>query len=226
VSAVYLYAVLAAPPRDAALRGLAGEPVRALRVGDLVAAVGDVAEASAVSAATLRAHDDVVRSLARDAEAILPARFGSITSDDTELAELLTRQAGALGEALRLVHGCEQMTARVFAPAGGGASAGAEPAPATTGVEYLERRRVTQRRAREVPEVAPLRAPLDGLVRAERVRRHDTPPLLATLYHLVPRGRADDYLAIVADAAGVLEPTRVSASGPWPPYAFAPESLS
>ena len=223
MSVVYLYAVLSAPPR-AALRGLAGEPVRSFCAGDLVAAVGDIAAAPAVSATSLRAHDEVVRALARDAEAILPARFGSITADDQALIELLARQATALGEALRLVHGCEQMTARVFAAAAAGA--GAEPAPATTGLEYLERRRAAQRRAREVPEAAPLRARLDGLVRAERVRRHDAPPLLATLYHLVARGRAEEYLAAVADAAVALEPTRVSASGPWPPYAFAPESLS
>ena len=226
MSAVYLYAVLAAPPGGGALRGLAGEPVRALRVGDMVAAVGDVAEPPAVSATALRAHDDVVRALARDADAILPARFGSVTADDQALVELLTRQAAALGEALRLVHGCEQMTARVFAAAGGVSAAADAAALATTGAEYLERRRLAQRRAREVPEAAPLRARLDGLVRAERVRRHDAPPLLATLYHLVARGRAGDYLAAVADAAVSLEPARVSASGPWPPYAFAPEALA
>ena len=222
---MYLYAVLAAPPPAAGVHGLAGEPVRALRLGDLVAAVGDVAAAPALTAETLRAHDEVVRALAAESDAILPARFGSFVSDETALVEVLTAQAAALGDALRLVEGCEQMTARLFAATA--AAAPEEPVlAAASGTEYLEARRRARRRAREVPEAAPLRACLEGLVRAERVHRHDAPPLVASLYHLIARGRAAEYLTAVTAAAAALAPTRVRATGPWAPYAFTPEALA
>jgi gas vesicle protein GvpL/GvpF len=225
VSGVYLYAVLAAAPPAAGVHGLAGEPVRALRLGDLVAAVGDVAAAPALTAETLRAHDEVVRALAAASDAILPARFGSFVSDASALAEALTAQAAALADALRLVEGCEQMTARLFSATT--AAAPEEPVlAAASGTEYLEGRRRAWRRAREVPEAAPLRACLQGLVRAERVQRHDAPPLIASLYHLIARGRAADYLAAVTAAATALAPARVRATGPWAPYAFTPEALA
>ena len=40
-----------------------------------------------------------------------------------------------------------------------------------------------------------LRSRLGALVQAERVERHDRPPLLATVQHLVPARRGAQYLA-------------------------------
>jgi len=77
--------------------------------------------------------------------------------------------------------------------------------------------------AREAPELEPLRPWLEPLVRAERVTRHDTPPLIASVYHLIDRGAGAAYLAAVERVA--LAAARVVATGPWPPYAFAPEAL-
>ena len=72
-------------------------------------------------------------------------------------------------------------------------------------------------------ELEPLRPWLEPLVRAERVTRHDTPPLIASVYHLIDRGAGAAYLAAVERVA--LAAARVVATGPWPPYAFAPEAL-
>jgi hypothetical protein len=117
------------------------------------------------------------------------------------------------------------MTARLFSATT--AAAPEEPVlAAASGTEYLEARRRARRRAREVPEADPLRACLQGVVRAERVHRHDAPPLIASLYHLIARGRAADYLAAVTAAAAALAPARVRATGPWAPYAFTPEALA
>jgi hypothetical protein len=63
---------------------------------------------------------------------------------------------------------------------------------------------------------------LAPLVRGERWERHDRPPLLTSVYHLVARESLDRYrtaVAAAAESAGV----RVTSSGPWPPYAFAPD---
>jgi hypothetical protein len=225
VSDVYVYALLGDAPRPEAGAGLREEPLRVVRVGDLVAAVGEMAERPAVSEATLRAHDAVVRRLADAVDAILPVRFGALLSESS-LADLLTARARELREALALVAGREQMTLRVL----GDAPTPVDPAPDDAdpgtrgpGTRYLAARRAEWRRAREAPELAGLRPALAPLVRAERVTRHDTPPLLASVYHLIDRGGAGAYRAAVERAA--LAPVRVAATGPWPPYAFAPEAL-
>jgi len=123
------------------------------------------------------------------------------------------------------VTGREQMTLRVF----GEAAPLEDVAPVASdlgpGARYLQGRRRQVRRNADVPELAPLRRHLDPLVRAEQAQRHDTPPLLASVYHLVDRGRAAAYVDAVATGAAALAPIRAMATGPWPPYAFAPEEL-
>jgi hypothetical protein len=61
-------------------------------------------------------------------------------------------------------------------------------------------------------------------VRAERAERHDRPPLLATVQHLVPRGAGARYVAVVDDCRAGLRPCRVSVTGPWLPYAFGEDA--
>lgn len=222
MSDVYVYALLAEAPPPAA--GLCDEPLRAVRIGDLIAAVGDMADRPSVNEATLRAHDAVVRRLADAVDAILPVRFGSLLSESS-LTTLLTSRARELRDALVLVAGREQMTLRVLGDA-------ARPEAVTDvagaadlgpGARYLATRRAEWRRAREVPEITSLRPALEPLVRAERVTRHDASPLLASVYHLIDRGSAAVYRDVVE--RWPQTPVRLAASGPWPPYAFAPEAL-
>jgi hypothetical protein len=192
------------------------------------------------TASALREHDRVVRRRAERAVAVLPARFGTLVTDEAELGRLLAAHREPLAQGLELVAGREQMTVRLFARrasaaaregplAAEGPAPGARPrdgrapdlfAAAGPGARYLERRR--RERQGPPPEGQPLRLRLARWVAAERVARHDSPPLLASLYHLIPRGRSQEYLAALEDAARGLA-LRVRASGPWPPYAFAPD---
>jgi len=225
VSEVYVYALLGQVPPPGTGAGLCEEPLRVVRVGELVAAVGDMTDPPAVSEATLRAHDAVVRRLADAVDAILPVRFGSLLSESS-LADLLAARAPELSEALALVSGREQMTLRVLGDARAAVETPRDDAGADAlgpGARYMAARRAEWRRAREAPELAPLRPALAALVRAERVTRHDTPALLASVYHLIDRGGAAAYQAAVQSAD--LGTVRVVATGPWPPYAFAPEAL-
>jgi hypothetical protein len=231
VSALWVYALVSVAPPDAG-RGLSGEPLRLISSGGVLAVVGDLPALPPVDEATLRLHDAVVRRLAAEVPAVLPARFGSAVADETELRERLAPRAAALDEALRLVTGREQMTLRVWGEARAAAGSEARQAcaegasPAATaaggpGTRHLAGRARARRRALEVPEIAWLRRVLDPLVRAERVERHATPGLLATVHHLVDRGAAPVYVGLVETTGGESEAVRVTTTGPWPPYAFA-----
>jgi hypothetical protein len=223
VSRVYLYALLSGPPACATGVGVCAEPLRVIAVGDLVALVGDVTEPPAASAVVLRAQDSVLRRLAAAVEGVLPARFGTLMDDDAALVAALDRRRPELARALDRVAGCEQMTLRLWgeallAPASGGEADGGP------GTRYLSGRRRAQERARHAPELDPLRARLGALVREERIERHDRPPLLATVQHLVARGAGARYVETVHETRAALAPWRVSVTGPWLPYAFADEA--
>jgi hypothetical protein len=221
----YVYALLGERPRGDAGAGLDAEPLRFVPVDGVLAAVGDMAVPPAVSPTTLRAHDAVVRRLAAAVDAILPVRFGTRLEGDGALVEAIAGRAPRLRDALALVAGREQMTLRVF---GDPESPDDVTPPADDlgpGARYLESRRRQTRRDAEVRELAPLRPYLAAFVRAEQAQRHDAPPLLASVYHLIDRGCAAAYVDAVGAGAAALAPTRTVATGPWPPYAFAPEQL-
>jgi hypothetical protein len=228
MSPVYLYAVLAEAPAGALPLGARGEPVRLVACEDLVAAVGDVEAAPAVDESALRAHDAAIRRLSAEASALLPARFGSVAGGDRELCEALRPRLPSFREGLRAVRGCEQMTLRLARKGTAGGEAAAAPAPPGSGgpgTAYLEARRASAGDPRAIPEVARVLDALAPLVRGERRERHERPPLVASVYHLVPRESLEAYRAAVASAAEEAG-LRVSTSGPWPPYAFAPDELA
>jgi gas vesicle protein GvpL/GvpF len=215
MSGVYLYALLGGAPADTPGVGVCDEPLRLVDLGGPLALVGDVAAAPAPSPATLSAQDALLRRLAPGVDAILPARFGTLLADDAALVQALAPRRGELAEALARVAGCEQMTLRVW-----GDRAAPIPEPERAGPGPGARYLAARRRARQVPEVDALRERLGELVRGERAERHDRPPLLATVQHLVARGGSARYLAAVDAAGPALSPWRVTVTGPWLPYAF------
>ena len=231
MSPVYLYALLAEPPAVLP-SGLAGEPLRLVSCDGVLAAVGDVEEAPALEGSSLRAHDAAVRRLADVVPALLPARFGSLAGDERQLCEAIRPRVPALRAALEAVRGCDQMTLRFsHAPRAGaagprndapGGPASGESGP---GTRYLSARRDAAGDPRGLPEVARILDALAPLVRGERRERHERPPLVASVYHLVPRGSLDAYRAALTAATRAAD-VRVTLSGPWPPYAFAPDELA
>lgn len=225
MSGLYVYAVVDERPPNPVGRGLAREKLLALPCGcGLFAVAGRMKQAPPLRGATLRGHDAAVRRLAEGAEAILPVRFGSFLADEAALRGLLEPYVKELGQALALVRGRVQMTLRVYGPEAPAARPAGEGADLGPGTGYLARRRGAAA-AKEDPAIARLRAALEGLVRAERLESHPAPPLLASIYHLVQKGSEPSYLEAVRGAAAAMAPVRVTASGPWAPYAFAPEAL-
>lgn len=223
MSRLYLYAILGNAPEAPLGPGLRDEPLTLVRAGGVVAVVGEMDESPAADAHAVRAHDAVVRRLAEVSESILPARFGTVEAEPA-LREWLDSARG-LPDALGLVAGREQMTLHVFD------GETPTPVPAETaedtslgpGTRYLAERRRHLERTERLPELAPLRARLEGLVRAERVEPRAAPPLRASVYHLIERGRSAAYRAAVETSADLVGSVRLRVSGPWAPYAFVPE---
>jgi hypothetical protein len=220
VSVLYLYALVGDRPRRAPGRGLRREPLSILAVRGFHVVAGRMPAAPAATATALRRHDATVRRIAATVDAVLPMRFGSAVPDEAAAARLLGPRAIELAGRLAHVRDHEQMTVRVFgevAPRAPRRLRGPRRGP---GARYLAARR----RIHGVPELDPIRPLLDGLVADERVQRHATPPLLASVYHLIPRGRRAQYRARLARAAAGLAPLRLTVSGPWPPYAFGADA--
>jgi hypothetical protein len=165
-----------------------------------------------------------MRQIASNVSAMLPARFALIVEDVHRLRALVEVRADALHDALRLVAGCEQMTLRVRAPDGRPAVQGASTRrPATSrrsGTDYL-RARAEEIGIPQDPDVKGLLHRLSSLVHAERIARAH-PSDASTIYHLIDRGRSNDYLTIVRKFSTAQPSIPVAASGPFPPYAFAP----
>jgi hypothetical protein len=202
--------------------GIGGESLVLVPAGGLAAVAGSLPVPPSADAETLTRQDAVVRRLAGLFATLLPVRFGESVADVATLTSRLAPRESELAAALQLVRGCVQMTLRVF----GEPDPAPELAPATSGgpgARYLETRRQEQERLRSLPEIGPLSTALRPLLRAERIERHAAGLLLGTAYHLVPREETAAYLAAVEEARTQIGGRRIAATGPWPPYAFAPE---
>ncbi len=194
---------------------LAGHRIELVDAGGVFAAVERIAERPRVSEAALRAQHDVVMRLLADVEELLPARFGSFM-DEGELRQVLALRREIIDEALDLVRGRVQMTVRLKedAPA-------SSPAPAltnaTSGTAYLESRRAAA--APRLPMSATALSAAGGhLVVAERAER--SPGVNAvSIYHLVAKADVRRYTSAIS----LLSMRDLSLSGPWPPFAFAPD---
>ena len=226
MSRVYLYAIVGQAPAAPLGLGLRDEPLSLVSLGGVVAVVGLMDEPPPATADTVRGHDAIVRRLAEASDSILPARFGTV-EEPLALREWLASAGDELGGALALVAGREQMTLHVF---DGEAPAPAPPTEETAdetslgpGARYLAERRRHRQHTERLPELASLRARLDALVRAERVEPRAAPPLRASVYHLIERGRGAAYREAVETSLALAPGVRLRVSGPWAPYAFAPD---
>jgi hypothetical protein len=196
-----------------------------IRVGRHVAHVWPVGPIAVIGATpagestfgeeALREQHEIVLALARRIDPLLPARFGTrMTRDQLEAA--IRGSLKVLTGGLEKVRGHRQMTLRLIGP-----PTVEPPATATlSGAAYLAERRAA---AHAVPsELEPLRAAVARFVADERVWPGRA-GVRATLFHLVEREAIGKYKSAVSRASRSMPAGSVMVTGPWPPFAFAPE---
>ena len=243
----YVFALVDSPPRTAG-RGFTSAVV-SRPVGAVAVMAERRADVPPLEFDVLRQHARVVERLAARVPAILPVRFGTLVTLE-ELEEALGERDEEMLDALALVRGCVQMTwrsqstpegkrqraeERLRPGRGGGADRAGGAAPSesergwgpasisTSGTDYLRRRAAAEQRALPVV-MRPLRTAFARLVVAERFQPASA-ALPDSLYHLVPKRQLMAYRRIAAGLPHSPRMSRLTVSGPWPPYAFTPELL-
>jgi hypothetical protein len=211
---MYVYAIAEGVSSVADLAGVQGEPIVAVPVGEATVLIGEVATRPAIDANALRAQDALVRALHERASALLPMRFGVTSADRAELVRTIDARSDLVAR-LAAVRGCEQMVVRVSRAV----DELNEPLPAAaTGTDYLLAR---AKRHAPAPALHALADGVGALAKDVRLESASQPGLIGSVYHLIERGRADQYRAAVDRLAREMPDVRVLISGPAPPYAFA-----
>jgi hypothetical protein len=220
VPPVRLYAVMR--PRRGAIRLPRGIDHQRLRLMNVEFGAVVYAESPRVIDGTLehlRAYDEVIRRLWSMSSAILPARFGTVAESPEQLKSAIADRREPLRAALELVTGCEQMTIRLASSS----TVGQQPRRRrglrreTPGTRYL-RARATQSPV-EPSWILRSRPGLRDFVKAERI---EVTTSGETIYHLIEAGGADRYRALLRQAGLSTSSDAVSATGPFPAYAFVP----
>jgi hypothetical protein len=170
-------------------------------------------EVPAVTDLHLRAQHRAVLHAAKQVDAILPVRFGTLLQAD-DLADVVCSFDEDFRAALADVRGKVQMTLRLV---GGSPRSAPSRAPARrtpSGRAHLE----ALRAALHVPVPRNAQALLRAVAPFVARERRERGAALATVYHLVKREDVRNYRAAF-DAhvvAGAI------LTGPWPPFAFTP----
>lgn len=190
--------------------------VEFIDLGGVHAAIERLNERPTVSESSLRAQHDIVSRIFDSVDAVVPARFGALV-DDPELRDILAARRSAIQDALTLVRRRVQMTVR-FSDASESTPVNdaRRESAAVSGTAYLEARRNAVR-------TMPLLAGVVSRLVAEWAVAERSEPATgrahATLYHLIDRSWVSRY----SDALSTLKSPGLTVSGPWPPFAFAPD---
>lgn len=217
---LYVYALADADLATTGLCGISGEPLEVVTLQDAVGIVGRMTEAKTPTREALQSQDALVRALHERTSALLPVRFGTTVADAAALHDHPTLQHARLTQALDRVRAREQMTVRIVTNRPVPTVSHRESTSTGRGRQYLEGRASEHRLPTEAVEVV---SAVRALVREERTERGRVQGMLATVYHLIDRGRGADYRAAMEARASLLTALSIGVAGPSPAYAFGPD---
>ena len=164
----------------------------------------------AVSESELQRQHSIVLRIADAVPAIIPARFGSLL-EASELAAILRHRKAVIRTTLEHLRDNVQMTLRMM-----GAVGTTTETPAGSGRDYLNRRRDEL-----IPPVPPhsedLLRELRALILDDRRRAAERG--IVTIYHLIRRADVKEY----RDTVTSVGTPGIAVSGPFAPFAFAPD---
>ena len=206
MSTLYVYALADAPLRNA--RSVAAR-IQSIAIGPVFALCEQRAASPVLTEKSLRRQHAIIQRIADVVPAVLPARFGSLVTR-AELEAILHQRETLLVEALESVRGAVQMTLRFGEPRV------VEP-HSRTFTEEDGRAYLARKAAEKAP--APLPASHQKMIQsvASFIRQERMAAQGAAVYHLIARRDVEAYRGALPESAGV------TVSGPWPPFAFAPE---
>lgn len=233
----YLYAITgrpgAHPPSVSGLED--GHPFDVCH-RDIAAVLGAVAsEGIPPTPSNLWRHEHVIEALMTDRTA-LPARFGTVLSDEAKAQAMLTARHAEFAADLDRLRGCVEMGLRVLwvQPPIDVSSVARNlcgERRQASGRSYLEarlgewrQREVVKGRAEEM--AARVHAPLRRLALDSRERVLATRRLLLTAAYLVEKDKVGVFGSEVDALAPGFSALRLLCTGPWPPYSFVTVSSS
>ncbi len=215
----YVFALVDAIPSGSAGKGLTGT-LSFRKLAGAFAVVERRADVPPVEFGSLKQHQDVVVRLARKVPAILPVRFGTLL-DPEHLEESVQERDDEIAEALDVVRDRVQFTWRSKGGRRSEVGGRAKPKFPKSGVEYLKRAALAANPAPPASFRA-LRSALAPLIVKQRYQPAKA-GIPEAVYHLVEKARVDRYVA-AADGVRKQSPS-LAVTGPYPPFAFAPEIL-
>lgn len=205
--------------------GIAGAPVRSLKIGNFVVLVSDFAgDVVPVTRENALAHAAVVQSVL-DVTTPLPFRFGALVTEQ-QLENYVSSRHEALKSQLERVRGCVEMSVKIIWDRGWAEQPAAISDRDKPGTAFLSEKRQQilggEARTAEAKRVAEwLESQIHDVVKETRMNANPTEKLIIAAAHLVERDRVQQYRTQVAEARRERPELHFLVSGPWPPYSFA-----
>jgi hypothetical protein len=195
--------------------GIEDRPLMAIHDPPLTAVVSDYARSTELSKNNLWVYERVIEELMSD-HTVLPARFGSVFADGDAVARMLSERREEFSARLEQVRGAVELAVRASWSGGQAMSM-----TARSGTDYLQRRLVPYREARDL--AACIDTALRELARAGWCRVLTRPTEPVTAAYLVDRERIPEFVGRVQEAQAAIEGAQLVCTGPWPPYSFVGE---
>ncbi|QBJ93486.1 gas vesicle synthesis protein [Streptomyces seoulensis] len=183
--------------------------------------------------AIARAHHAVVDAAFATAT-VLPMRLATVYHDRARVAAMLDEQHPYFEELLRTLDGHVELGLKVYAePKAAAPAGGPEPADASPGRAYLQRRRAERRRAQDTYGAARESAEraaevASALASARAVHRPQQGEWsggrgenVSNEAYLVPRQDVERFRAELGAVASDVPGVTIEVTGPWAPYSFA-----
>ncbi|MGH2976309.1 MAG: GvpL/GvpF family gas vesicle protein [Solirubrobacterales bacterium] len=219
---LYVYAVTDFFPDSLAVAGLLGAPLRSIGSGPVAAIYSEHGVAPEPDEDLLWSHEQIVEALMASST-ILPMRFGSTVENPEALADWLKERREEFSVSLRRVRGAVELSVRALLPKGPEAEESARPAwRSQPGTAYLLERARRQRRSEDAAERIhrPLAALARGSVLTAGAGKRDA----FKAAYLVDEESVEAFGERVGELNSTLADTKVSCTGPWPPYSFVSEA--